>query len=216
MAKLDQKADARDAEHYARNIVALYLDAPEATQRAGAVWYALESERMQTLSARWSIPLANIACAAAAISPGMRWEWVPAYLEALRQNPDAKVPTYSREFALRAVRCMSGRENPWTVISGPKVTAFAQLLANPFDSVPVVIDGHAWNICRQERHGIRGNVPAAARVTARRYRVAREAYYRAAHELDLYPHQVQAATWIHWRDAWGVAPAADREPGEEG
>lgn len=207
MTRADQ--DARDARRYARNIIAFYLDAPEDTQRAGAVWYQLEHERVRDLSARWGLPVPNLACAAAAISPGMRWEWVPAYLEALRQNPEAKVPTYSKEFARRAVRCMRPDADPWPIISGPKVTAFARLLAEPSGDA-VVVDGHAWNICRQERHALRGgNVPAAARVTARRYRVA-------AAELDLYPHQVQATTWIHWRDAWGVAPAdGERIPGED-
>jgi len=165
---------------------------------------------MRTLADKWGLPLPNVCAAAAAISPGMRWEWVPGYLHALRRDPAARVPTYSREFARRAVACLRADADPWPVIRGPKVSAFGRLLAGEFHAGHVVIDGHAWNICRQERHNLR-SVPPGARVTPRRYRIAAEAYRLAANELDLLPHQVQATTWVHWRDAWGVAPAAQRE-----
>ena len=193
--------DRRAVKAAAANILALYLDAPEVTQEAGARWYALERERCAAFAAKHGRTLRDVAGAAAAISPGMRWEFVFAHLSALRASPKARVPTYSRVFVERALRCFAG-EDPDVVLSGPKVRAFYALLSGAdFDAV--VIDGHAWNIARGEFEVFRrrpGYVPSSAsRVTARRYRIAVAAYREVAEVLGLAPHAVQATTWIHWR-----------------
>jgi len=204
MTKQEQR-DAREVKAMVRNIVALYLDAPEQTQRIGAEWYRAEHQRCLDRAVHWGLTVQQVACAAAAISPGMRWELVFAALAALRTDPTHRVSTYSREFVRRAIACLSPVcADPFAVISGPKVTAFARLLACPFGSDAVVIDGHAWNIAQGTAYRWRATQdyrpPAAAQVTARRYRVAAEAYRQAAAELDLYPHQVQAVTWVHWKN----------------
>lgn len=195
--------ERRAVARVAQNILAVYLDADDFTRAAGRVWYAEESERLREFAQRHDIGHANACGAAAAISPGMRWEFVVPHLAALRINPLHKVPTYSKEFVRRASMCLRGAD-PLSVLSGPKVTAFYALLARPDVSGPVVIDGHALNIANGLLGNIRGDaVPAAGRVTAARYRRAAAAYREVAELVGETAHAVQAATWIHWRNLIG-------------
>ena len=189
--------ERREIARYAANILAVYLDCDETTRAAGAVWYAEERASLEDFARRHGLTLERAAGAAAAISPGMKWDAVQSYLAALLVNPRASVPTYSRAFVDRAVACLNGAD-PATVLSGPKVTAFYKLLAGvDFDAV--VIDGHAINIARGEASGIR-SMKGAGRVTAARYRRAVAAYREVAEVVGEAPHAVQAATWIHWRN----------------
>lgn len=205
--------DARDTRRATANILAVYLDAPEATQEAGRRWYAEERARCQDFAHRHKLTLDQVAGAAAAISPGLRWDWTFAHLAALLHNPDAPVPCYSRLFVLRALRILGGAV-PEDVLGGRKVTAFYNLLAGR-DMSRVVIDGHAWNICRGECITFRERpdykTPAIMEVTARRYRIAVAAYREAAEVLGEAPHSVQACTWVHWKQIH----QRGREPGED-
>jgi len=194
----------------AANILAVYLQAEDIDRAAGAFWYAEESARLADFAVRHGITLDAAAGAAAAISPGMRWDLVPSHLAALMKNPEHKVPTYSREFVRRAVRCLQG-ESPDAVLGGPKVRAFYALLASGGASDDVVIDGHAINIAMLSVHNIR-DLPAAARVNDCRYRLAAAAYREVAEIVGAAPHAVQAVTWIYWRRA---LDAARKWKGEE-
>jgi hypothetical protein len=199
-----QAKERRAIVRMAQNILAVYLSADELTRAAGRVWYAEESARLADLARRTERPLDAIAGAAAAISPGMRWEFVPAHVRALIGNRLHKVPTYSREFVRRALACLDGAE-PTQVITGPKTRAFYRLLASAGGTDDVVIDGHALNIARGVPCPVRGNVPAAARVTVARYRQAAAAYREVAELVGEAPHSVQAACWVYWRAALDIA-----------
>lgn len=203
--------DARAVKAYAHNILAIYLDADDATRAAGAQWYALEGERCADFGRRVKRSRECIAGAAAAISPGLRYETIFAYLAALLRDPRASVPTYSREFVARAVRILAGA-HPLEVLSGPKVRAFYSLLSGA-DMDAVVVDGHALNIARGEYEVFRAREDyrpgAGARVTARRYRLVAAAYREVADLVGAAPHAVQAATWVHWRNLTA------RQPGED-
>lgn len=206
--------DARDTRRAVANILAIYLDAPALTQEAGRQWYAEARAQCVDFARRHRLKADAVAGAAAAISPGLRWESTFAHLAALRRDERAPVPTYCREFVLRALRCFAG-EDPRAVLAGPKVTAFYELLAGR-NMAAVVIDGHAWNIARGECVTFRDSedyrAPAAAKLTARRHRVATAAYREAAEVLGEAPHAVQACTWIHWKN---IHSQRGREPGED-
>jgi hypothetical protein len=190
--------EKRDVRRCAENIIAVYLNASDLDRAAGRVWYAEESARLADIARRFNRSHESICGAAAAISPGMRWELVPSHLVALIGNPRHMVPTYCKEFVQRALRCLRG-EPPLEVLSGPKTCAFYRLLATAGGAEDVVVDGHAWNIARCSVSAIRNEVPSAGRVTPYRYRVAAAAYREAAEVLGEAPHSVQAATWIYWR-----------------
>lgn len=206
MAISRKRSEAARVAHYTRNVLRLYGRTSRALRREGATWYAREHDALAVLAADLGLDVRAVCGAAAAISPGMRWDLVGDYVRALHQNSATIVPTYRQEFTRRAVRCLRG-EDPAAVLSGPKVRAFYELLATRGAGDAVVIDGHAFNIARARRVTLRGPKAnrGAARVTAARYRWAAEAYRRAAGVLGVAPHAVQAATWLQWRELHGVA-----------
>jgi hypothetical protein len=201
-----EKAERRAIAKAADRIISLYLTAEDLEHGAGALWYAEESARLEDFARRHSIPFDRVCGAASAISPGMRWELVPSHLAALAKNPRHSVPTYSRAFVEKALAILRGAD-PLETLGGPKTRAFYLLLSRR-DMDAVVIDGHAWNIARGVAAPIRGNVPAAGRVTAKRYRIAAAAYRAAAEVLGCAPHAVQATTWIFWRRMLDIATRA--------
>lgn len=186
-----------------RNILRVYRGASPAARARGAVWYAEESDILASLAFDLGLSLRAVCGAAAAISPGMKWELVPGYVHALATAPDPyaiTVPTYSSEFTHRAIRCLRG-ENPADVLGGPKVRAFYALLLTRGQSDAVVIDGHAFNIARALRTGIRGGRADAPSVGPSRFALVAAAYRRAAEIVGQPAHVVQAVTWCAWRDA---------------
>lgn len=188
-----------------RNILRVYRAASETARRIGASWYAAESDVLATLAHDLELPLASVCGAAAAISPGMRWELVPGYVHALATAADPSVitvPTYSRLFVERALACLRG-EDPEQVLGGPKVRAFYALLLTRGQGRDVVVDGHAFNIARAYRAPIRGGESTG--VSPSRFRKVAEAYQRAAEIVGVPPHVVQAVTWVEWRKRHSIA-----------
>lgn len=185
-----------------RNILRVYRRArPEAIAQ-GRTWYEDESDALARLAFDLGLSLRAVCGAAAAISPGMRWELVPGYVHALAtaRDPSAlTVPTYSTEFVRRALRCLQG-EDPDKVLGGPKVRAFYALLLTRGQSGDVVIDGHAFNIARALRTGLR-DADDAPRVNPSRFALVAAAYKRAAEIVGEPAHVVQAVTWCEWRAA---------------
>ncbi len=206
MTKREIQARARTAR-YTRNIMRTYRAAPRKLKIDGAQWYAREHDQLALLAAELGQTIDAVSGAAAAISPGMRWDLVAHYVRELA-GPNADqvtVPTYSHANTVKALQCLNGHA-PNDVLGGPKVRAFYALLATRGASDDVVIDGHAFNIARAERSALRGeNIPPAARVTTARYRWTAAAYRRAGELLGIAPHAVQATTWLHWRELHGVA-----------
>ena len=184
-----------------RNILRVYRRASADAIAQGRTWYEDESDALARLAFDLSLSLRAVCGAAAAISPGMRWELVPGYVHALAtaRNPESlTVPTYSQEFVRRAVRCLRG-ENPDTVLGGPKVRAFYALLLTRGQTADVVVDGHAFNIARAVRSNIRGGSEDVPRVNPSRFALVADAYRRAAEIVGQPAHVVQAVAWCEWR-----------------
>jgi len=204
MSPLDSMLDDVEIECYASNILARYDRTDEVLRAAGRGWYAAANLDCGRLAARYGLTLEQVAGAAAAISPGMKWELVLHYVERLilkrGRKLDFNVPTYSLLFVNRARQCLKGKDQPSEILGGPKVTAFYTLLCNPRDAWNVCVDGHAFNIAKGKRTPIRGAGSEDGKsLTDRRYKLVAEAYRRAAAARGIIAHQMQASTWVAHR-----------------
>jgi len=206
------RSRAGKVRRHAENILKVYARAGRTVRKAGREWYQIEHEAAADFGERRGLTVYHVAGALAAISPGLQWESAYAYLEALIEDPDARIPTYSRLFVDRAVEILRGPGTPIAplqVLSGDKTTAFYRLIAanRPTRRAmahTVVIDGHAWNICTGRRITFRARPeyrpPQKARIWPQRYALAADAYCRAAQIAGLLPHELQAITWLQWRE----------------
>lgn len=182
------------------------LDDRESARRALA-WYRTAQEWARSMADRYSLPLASVVGAVAALSPQQSWEeqltYTPLVLEAFRQGRALPGPGFKANKA-KAWRILSG-ERPADVLSGAKVRAFFSCIMVATDYyMPhenVCIDRHAWAIAA-------GMEAAGLSLTDKRYRETAEAYRSAAGALrlafpelahELTPAGVQALTWVWWR-----------------
>lgn len=96
-------------------------------------------------------------------------------------------------------KILSG-EPPLAVLGkGLKTLNFYRNIHQPERSGPVTIDRHAHDIARGEPWGGKNR----ALTTATRYAVLADAYRLAAIRRDIRPHEMQAVTWVQWRNENG-------------
>ena len=210
MSKASKAIDATfediEVRRYTANILAVYARTDHVLRAAGAAWYGAAHKDCAALARKYGLTVEQVAGAAAAISPGMRWDLVLGYVERLigRKGSTGKlgfaVPTYSKLFVDRARSCLRGKLAPSDVLGGNKVRAFYALLCDSGNGYDVCVDGHAFNIAiNAGRAPIRGENSKVPSLTDKRYRMLSDAYRAAAQSVGILPHQMQAITWVQHR-----------------
>lgn len=180
------------------NIRAVLAQATPAEVQSGRQWYWEAREQTATLAVQFSIPLKCACHIVAALSPGIRWE---RNIEAARlvcSGKEGAIDGYGANVAkARKILESYRRFLPWDhLLSGPKVTSFAETIFNPdTEDIDVVLDVHAISIALGKRYTVR-TVPDLRKEERARIDAA---YRRVAKKQGLRPHQLQAITWVVWR-----------------
>jgi hypothetical protein len=105
--------------------------------------------------------------------------------------------------ARKVWRLIHDREDPYDVVSGPKVTAFWHTIRDPYDPRTVVIDRHALDVAigrvldDKARGAILGRKGAYATLSDLYRRAAKSISKQTVYTWT--PAQVQAVTWTYWR-----------------
>ena len=94
-----------------------------------------------------------------------------------------------------AQRILDG-EHTLDVLKGDKTRAFASAIADPDGSTIATIDRHAHDIAMGRVY-----TDAERKITRRVFREMSDAYRAAADMLGVGVAQVQAVTWVVWREA---------------
>ncbi len=79
-------------------------------------------------------------------------------------------------------------------VKGKKIRSFYQNILNPLDPYPVTIDGHALNIWRGERRGLKDSL-----IKPKMYDEIADDYREVSQRIGLIPNQTQAITWLTWK-----------------
>jgi hypothetical protein len=90
---------------------------------------------------------------------------------------------------------------PLDVLGGNKVRAFYSTIIDPHGDVTPVIDRHAFDIAVGHRYGDKRRKPLARKGV---YELFAAAYRRAAILAGVSAPQIQAITWVAWREANGI------------
>lgn len=174
------------------NVLSVYERATADHVREGLSWY-LDAHKVAKRLSRHKI--SRGAGVIAALSPMMEWE----------QNKRAAEIAFAEGTAMglgldgncvKATRILHG-ENPLDVLGGDKVRAFYQTILDPSTFAIPVIDRHAFDIAI-------GKVTddAAKKVLKRKgvYQEFGNVYVLAAKRAGIGAPQMQAITWVAWRD----------------
>ena len=185
--------------HASANNLRLVLDeATPAEWKEGLSWYPRANAFINDLAAEFDLTVEIVASVVAALSPMNRWgqnmtdarNLIAAWATGAGLD-DVSVCTFNGN--KRKAWAILNEQDPG-LLSGIKVTAFAQNLMGNWNDV--TIDRHAFNaaIAHREIVGDRG-----LSITDKRNRLASEAYRTLAAEVGISPAQLQAIIWLAWR-----------------
>lgn len=179
------------------NILDVYDAASPADRSSGMYWYN------EANALAWELDHVNPARAAAvisALSPRLRWDKNAAYARLaydLKGYSIDEVASYIPALGnsrTKALRMVNGEHWSDVLGKGLKTNAFFDNILNPYTSTKVTIDKHAFDIVNGTRTGY------STVITDKNYRIAADLYATAANIVGIAPLQLQAITWVTWRN----------------
>jgi hypothetical protein len=185
---------------FTRNILRVYRRATPTQVQKGLDWYP-SAHNLAHVIGRGDVWKG--AGLISAFSPQTPWWRNQELAITSAQSGIARTDTLGNS-SRSAQRILDG-EHPLDVLGGRKTRAFCANIALNTDSDDVTIDVHAFSIA----HGV--PIPSRQmRLGKRLYAELSDCYTRAAKREDILPLQMQAITWVVWREMF-PNKAANRE-----
>lgn len=182
-----------------KNILTIYNQATPEELQGGLGWYQEAKDFAQDCSQKFGFPLEVVAAIISALSPATDWEINKAdTLRVLENNTTHRYATYGQNVR----KAFEIRNNPdlWselgTCFPSDKTFNFFHNICQPEANVHVTIDRHALSVAL-------GQTREDKTVTRVEYRELSRHYKTAAKRLNVLPQQVQAVTWVVWRNRKG-------------
>ncbi len=160
---------------------------------------------MQSISAKYGVPLHKVVGAFCALSPNNDYmgnlrstvTLLKGFREGLAEDA-VVVTTYNRNRA-KAWRIVSEDVHFYSIFRGLKVRSFYRNILEPTHPEAVTIDGHMVNVCRGQAATM-----SESGIPRSEYRRLRSCFHRVARDTDLLPCQVQAILWFAWKRLNGI------------
>ena len=178
------------------NIMRVLNSANNAQIDAGKEWYERANRLAKKLGEKHNIPVQNVVFAIAALSPIKDWGGNQLATIELVETGDTKNQTPDN--VAKAKKCLAGDLG---ALRGQKVTRFAGAIMNPQGDSVACIDRHAFSIWMGAKQ-----TDVQQKVLARKgaYETIADSYEIAAKISGRPVHEVQAITWVVWRDMHDV------------
>lgn len=190
------------------NVLSVYRAASADSVRNGLTWYFRAHDFARVVGGGRSHHVARNAGIIAALSPMNEWEnnkRKAAQLISQRGRvvigEDGKNGIGLSANVVKAVRIYRG-EDPMDVLKGDKVTAFYRTILDPTGDIEPVIDRHAFDIAvgRRTDDKTRGMLDRKGVYTQ-----FANVYREAASLAGIGSAQMQAITWVAWKEVHGIA-----------
>lgn len=184
-----------------RNLLACYQKATPEQITSGKAWYQAAKEFADVTSTAYKLTPYVVAQVISALSPAAKWERnlidakriCEAYYHRGYIGANAvTVTTYGKNKA-KALQILLGKLE-LSPKQGLKTYNFAQNIADPSNANHVTIDRHAYRILTGD--GQRGEI----KLTPQGYARASHVYKLLAKDLGLTPCELQAITWVVYRE----------------
>lgn len=179
---------------YAENVVAVFDRATAAERSEGMTWYNDAHNLAVSLSPGDPWRGAGVIACYSPLTPW--WRNVELATDSLRTGVARR--DFLPAMVTAAQRIIDG-EHTLDVLGGPKTRAFASAIATDGMSDVATIDRHAHDIAM-------GRVfsDKERRIGKRLFRTMSMHYCQAALEVGVSTAQIQAVTWVRWRNEKGV------------
>ena len=179
------------------NVLAVYNNSTAANLRVGLTWYMDAHNFAKTLDPENVARAAGIIAALSPMSPWDNNKNKAAQLYRQRSGINIGLKTNVE----KALRIYNG-EFPEDVLKGDKVTAFYRTILHPNGDIDPVIDRHAFDIAVGQRTDNKARQSLARKGI---YSQFANVYRDAAKVAGIGSAQMQAVTWVTWRETHGVA-----------
>jgi hypothetical protein len=197
----------QNIDEMAANILAVYSLANRGQKRDGMAWYDTAHEMAVRLAKSAGHSTLQAAGIISALSPLTPWDRNQVLAElAYASNGQLSGGTFGE--AIRKVRAIYDGADVLKTLNRPKTQAFATVIADPKDRQSVVIDRHAMSVALG-RQVEKSEVAALNRKGM--YQTYADAYRKAAAEAGITASQMQAVTWVAWRETSIRTSAAARK-----
>lgn len=181
------------------NVLDVLGSATTAQVDAGMTWYAEAHDFASYLSTTYGLSVSAAAGVIASGSPMTGWGLNKRNAE--RWISQGFADKYLPPMILKADAIINGAD-PLDILNSDKVRNFYLCIASEgMHESSVCIDRHAWSVAIGER--------AEFAASKGRYNAASEAYRDAAALAILTPAQIQAITWVVWRNRFWAEGAFD-------
>lgn len=201
-------------EEYIKNILNIYNLATDAEKADGMTWYNDANAICQRLSDKYKQPLELVCYVMACLSPNNKWHRNIIDTEKLLSlyvtgELSDRIALYETDKT--ALRGISSTYNTniikaWKILAtrdvseigkGLKTNNFAKNIFHPEDD-NVTIDFHAVSIATNFRHTI--DTVKSSSFNKKQYGILADAYREAGKRVGILGKQIQAITWISWRN----------------
>lgn len=173
-----------------RNILNVYRRATDAQVEAGMSWYGEAHDLALEIAHGDVWRGAGVIAAFSPLTPW--WRNVELAVTSFRTGV-ARTDTLGN--SSRAAQRIIDGEHPNYVLNGDKTRAFCENIALNGISDNVTVDVHAFSIAHNKP------IPSSKiKMGKTLYREIAECYSRAAKRENVMPTQMQAITWVVWRD----------------
>jgi hypothetical protein len=183
-----------------KHIIACYREATDRQLAEGLDWYQTAHSAALALSPDDVMKGAGVLAALSPLKP-----WHINLRLAVQAFADGVATGHTGANNDLATRILNG-EHVDSVLNGPKTRNFAHVIANPTDPCAVVVDRHAFDIAIG---GVTDDKTRGQLSLKGEYDKFADAYREAARIIGVSPSQVQAVTWIVWRENTSAYRAAN-------
>jgi hypothetical protein len=203
MEKQRYKNEELTARKCVNSIIRFYGLSTPSEVREGLTWYRDANTYCRELASRFNITLQQAAGIIAVFSPQTQWTANKRYAVSFLINP--KLLLRSRVQLVKAKKILTLTSetdiyNAQTVADAAyKTKSFFLNILNPDIATDVTVDRHAIAVCLQHPDNVYALDASFAKPTKGQYDFFQQCYMKAAAQLDILPHQLQAITWLTYR-----------------
>ena len=181
-----------------RRATSVYRSASDEQIINGRAWYPSAHEIARSQADEYGVTIEVASGVLAALSP--RMGWAPNVMIAERMLASGgTMQDGALGRSLSQARAIHSGTDPLDVLGGPKTRAFYQAILTAGKADDPVIDRHAWDMLT----GVRFASPP----TTKQYREGADRMTRAARILSVQVSELQAVTWLAWRERFWSASA---------
>lgn len=180
------------------NILSVYRRATPQNIVEGMAWYDDAHSFARTLDPKNPSRGAGVI---AALSPMSGWDNNKNKARQLFTQEGDGTGIGMRRNVAKAIDIYNGAD-PLDILGGNKVRAFYATILDPTGDHNPVIDRHAFDIAMGKQFPNKGRVALERKGEYDRFATA---YREAAATIGIGPAQLQAITWVAWRESLGKA-----------